>query len=329
MKERPSFPARLVTGTVVKLGTKSGVNSQIRSGINSGIGSGANSGTHSGPSPGANPATKPMSHAASLSATARSTGQLASSQPVSLSLPMAAPRVRSVAGAGQDFAAVRANLVHKLAQQGITNPQVLAAIGAVHRHRFIDSALVNQAYEDTSLPIGLGQTISKPGVVSRMLELLLSGKPQNPGSGKPGSGHPAAQKLGRVLEIGTGCGYQAALLSHLAAEVYSIERLRSLHEKARENLRAFRLPNVHLLLGDGMLGYAKGAPYAAIIAAAGGEAVPEAWLAQLAVGGRLVAPVASGAPGQQSLMVIDRGPNGYTQTVLEAVLFVPLKSGVA
>ena len=146
---------------------------------------------------------------------------------------------------------------------------------------FVDSALANQAYEDTSLPIGLGQTISKPSVVSRMAELLRNGQ---------------VGKLGRVLEIGTGCGYQAAVLSHLADEVYSIERLRGLHDKARENLRYFRVANLHLLFGDGMLGYAKGAPYAGIIAAAGGEAVPQAWIDQLAVGGRLVAPVAlSGA----------------------------------
>jgi len=132
-----------------------------------------------------------------------------------------------------------------------------------------------------------------------------------------------------VLEIGTGCGYQAAVLSLLASEVYSIERLRGLHDKARENLRPLRLPNVHLLFGDGMVGFAKGAPYAAIIAAAGGEAVPQAWIDQLAMDGRLVAPVASSTGGQQALMVIDRTPQGLRQTVLEAVHFVPLKSGIA
>jgi protein-L-isoaspartate(D-aspartate) O-methyltransferase len=177
--------------------------------------------------------------------------------------------------------------------------------------------LVNQAYEDTSLPIGLGQTISKPGVVARMLELLRNGVPG---------------KLGRVLEIGTGCGYQAAVLSLLAHEVYSIERLRGLHDKARENLRPMRLPNVHLLFGDGMVGYAKGAPYAAIIAAAGGEALPTAWVEQLAVGGRLVAPVvtrsAHGA-STQALLVLDKTADGVRQTLLEAVHFVPLKSGIA
>lgn len=215
-----------------------------------------------------------------------------------------------------DSSAVRLNLVQKLGAQGVTDALVLAAMGCVERHRFVDSGLFNQAYEDTSLPIGLGQTISKPGVVARMAELLRNG---------------AAGKLGRVLEIGTGCGYQAAVLSLLASEVYSIERLRGLHDKARENLRPLRIANLHLLYGDGMLGYAQGAPYAGIIAAAGGDAVPRAWVDQLAVGGRLVAPVSSGATpvGQQALLVIDRTPQGLRQAVLEPVHFVPLKSGLA
>ena len=215
-----------------------------------------------------------------------------------------------------DSRAVRINMVNKLAGQGITDPLVLSAMGSIERHRFVDSALVNQAYEDTSLPIGLNQTISKPGVVARMAELLR---------------HGASGRLGRVLEIGTGCGYQAAVLSLLAHEVYSIERLRGLHDKARDNLRHLRLTNLHLLFGDGRVGYAKGAPYAAIIAAAGGEAVPQAWVDQLAVGGRLVAPVCVGAAseGRQALMVIDKTPQGLRQTDLEPVHFVPLKSGVA
>ncbi len=219
-------------------------------------------------------------------------------------------------GVGMDSSAVRLSMVRKLAGQGITDKHVLQAMQTIERHRFVDTALVNQAYEDTSLPIGLGQTISKPGVVSRMAELLRNG---------------AIGRLGRVLEIGTGCGYQAAVLSLLANEVYSIERLRGLHDKARENLRYLRLTNLHLLFGDGMIGYAKGAPYAAIIAAAGGEAVPQAWIDQLAVGGRLVAPVHSGANGtnQQALIVIDKTSDGVRQTLLEPVHFVPLKSGVA
>jgi protein-L-isoaspartate(D-aspartate) O-methyltransferase len=227
------------------------------------------------------------------------------------------PMVPSTPSMASD--AVRARMVQKLAAQGISDPRVLRAMGAVDRHRFVDSALVNQAYEDTSLPIGLGQTISKPSVVARMIELLLGapalvGKPQD--------------KLGRVLEIGTGCGYQAAVLNHVATEVYSIERLRGLHERARANLRHFRLATVHLMLGDGMIGYAKGAPYAGIIAAAGGEAVPEAWIAQLAVGGRIVAPTHS-ASGGQALVVIDKTPRGLERLILEAVHFVPLKSGIA
>lgn len=215
--------------------------------------------------------------------------------------------------------AVRARMVQKLAAQGISDARVLRAMGAVERHRFVDSALVNQAYEDTSLPIGLGQTISKPNVVARMIELLM-GAPAL--VGKPDA------KLGRVLEIGTGCGYQAAVLNHVATEVYSIERLRGLHERARANLRHFRLATVHLMLGDGMIGYAKGAPYAGIIAAAGGEAVPEAWIEQLAVGGRIVAPTHS-AKGGQALVVIDKTPRGLERLILEAVHFVPLKSGIA
>ena len=219
-------------------------------------------------------------------------------------------------GLGLDSSVVRLSMVGKLVGQGLHDPLVIAAMKQIERHRFVDSALANQAYEDTSLPIGLGQTISKPSVVGRMLELLRYG---------------ITSKLGRVLEIGTGCGYQAALLSLLADEVYSIERLRGLHDKARENLRHLRLANLHLLFGDGMLGYAKGAPYAAIIAAAGGEAVPQAWTDQLAVGGRLVAPVSAGAGrvGQQALVVIDKSAQGLRQTLLEAVYFVPLKSGLA
>ncbi|WP_370690996.1 protein-L-isoaspartate(D-aspartate) O-methyltransferase [Hydrogenophaga sp.] len=217
------------------------------------------------------------------------------------------------AGMGMDSQAVRAAMVRKLQAQGLAHPAVLAALSSVERHRFVDSALANQAYEDTSLPIGLGQTISKPNVVARMLELMCQGR---------------TQKLGRVLEIGTGCGYQAALLSHLAREVYSIERLRGLHDRARENLRWFRLSNLHLLFGDGMLGYAQGAPYAAIIAAAGGNDIPQVWIDQLAVGGRLVAPALT-ETGHQNLVVIDKSDTGIVRTVLEPVLFVPLKSGVA
>ena len=220
-------------------------------------------------------------------------------------------------GLGMDSAAVRARMVQRLSAMGVTHPQVLQAMGAVERHRFVDTGLVNQAYEDTSLPIGLGQTISKPSIVARMAELLLGTEIARTGGA-----------LGRVLEVGTGCGYQAAVLSKLVREVYSIERLRGLHDKARDNLRPLRLANVHLLFGDGMAGFPKGAPYAAIVSAAGGSTLPVAWCEQLAVGGRLVAPFAR-EDGQQVLLVVDKTAHGLKQTVLEAVHFVPLKSGVA
>jgi protein-L-isoaspartate(D-aspartate) O-methyltransferase len=230
----------------------------------------------------------------------------------------AAPAIVQPQGIGLDSGAVRQRMVDKLMGLGVRDAAVLQAMASVERHRFVDSALANQAYEDTSLPIGLGQTISKPSVVARMIELLRNG---------------SKAKLGRVLEIGTGCGYQAAVLSQLASEVYSIERLRGLHDKARANLRNLFLPNVHLLFGDGMLGFPQGAPYAGIIAAAGGEAIPAAWTEQLAMGGRLVAPVAGSdgglSTGQQVLMVVDKTPQGLRRTVLEAVHFVPLKSGFA
>jgi len=239
--------------------------------------------------------------------------------PASVSAKIAKPSaLRNLPqGLGMDSSAVRRRMVEKLMAQGLSDLFVQQAMGAVERHRFVDSGLANQAYEDTSLPIGLGQTISKPSVVARMIELLRQGALMQ-----------ADGRMGRVLEIGTGCGYQAAVLSCVAKEVYSIERLRGLHDKARDNLRPLRLPNLHLLFGDGMLGYPKGAPYAAIIAAAGGEAVPAAWIEQLAVGGRVIAPTVM-ANGQQALVVIDKTPQGLKQQQFEAVHFVPLKSGIA
>ncbi len=217
-------------------------------------------------------------------------------------------------GLGMDSSTFRARMVSKLTSHGISDARVLNAMQATHRHSFVDTALANQAYEDTSLPIGWGQTISKPNVVARMIELLFEGK---------------TGPLGRVLEIGTGCGYQAAVLSHIAQEVYSIERVVGLYEKARENFRPFRIKNTHLLFGDGMLGFPKGAPYTGIIAAAGGDAIPQAWVDQLAVGGRIVAPVTNKVAGEQSLVVVDKTETGLKRTVLELVQFVPLKSGIA
>jgi protein-L-isoaspartate(D-aspartate) O-methyltransferase len=219
-------------------------------------------------------------------------------------------------GMGMDSKVVRQRMVDNLAEQGITDAAVLHAMNTIERHRFVDTGLAGQAYEDTSLPIGLSQTISKPNVVARMIELLRQGAALD----KHGC-------MGRVLEIGTGCGYQAALLAQLCSEVYSIERLRGLHDKARDNLRPYAIRHLHLLLGDGMLGYAQGAPYAGIIAAAGGDAIPQAWVDQLAVGGRIVAPMVTSG-GAQALVVLDKTKLGVTQSILEAVHFVPLKSGV-
>lgn len=225
----------------------------------------------------------------------------------------ARPAAQPAIGVGLDSAAVRHAMVRRLSDLGITHPAVLQTLAQVERHRFVDAGLAAQAYADTSLPIGWGQTISKPSVVARMLELLCEGR---------------ELPLGRVLEIGTGCGYQAALLSRLCREVYSMERLRALHERARENLRPMRIANVHLILGDGGLGFPQGAPYAGIIAAAGGCDIPSAWLAQLAIGARLVAP-AELQPGKQSLVVVERTARGFEQRVLEGVRFVSLKSGLA
>ncbi len=236
---------------------------------------------------------------------------------------MDAVRVRAPSGSGLDSQAVRLRLLQRLragAATGPLNERVLAALGSVPRHLFLDSALAQQAYEDTSLPIGHGQTISKPSVVARMLSLLFESR------------FAAAQgHLGRVLEIGTGCGYQAALLQCLAQRVVSIERVQPLATRAQANLAAARAeacvgPEVQVLFGDGRLGHRRGAPYESIIAAAGGEDLPPAWLEQMAVGGRLVAPLQQGRSGQ-ALVVVDRHAGGYTQITLDAVHFVPLISG--
>jgi protein-L-isoaspartate(D-aspartate) O-methyltransferase len=215
-----------------------------------------------------------------------------------------------------DSAAVRQRMVQRLWADGIRHEALLQAFGAVERHRFVDTALATQAYEDTSLPIGLSQTISKPSVVARMLALLLQGEAAR-----------ASGRLGRVLEIGTGCGYQAALLARLGRPVVSVERLRGLHEKACANLASLRSHELHLLHGDGRLGHAPRAPYDSIVSAAGGEDVPAAWLEQLGVGGRLVAPLHDPARGGQVLLVVDRQTGGLVRSWHDPVHFVPLKSG--
>jgi protein-L-isoaspartate(D-aspartate) O-methyltransferase len=228
-------------------------------------------------------------------------------------------RRRSIpSGLGLDSADVRSRMVARLRAQGLHSEAVLLALSLVPRHLFVDTALVAQAYEDTSLPIGHGQTISKPSSVGRMMELLQQRPDKEPLSG-----------LGRVLEIGTGCGYQAALLSLVATQVVSIERLKPLHDKARHLLAPLRRCNLRLIYGDGCLGHPPNAPYDAIIAAAGGEDLPQAWLDQLALGGRLVAPMSSPNGEGHVLVVVDRSEHGYEHRIHEAVHFVPLKSGVA
>lgn len=219
-------------------------------------------------------------------------------------------------GLGLDSAVVRQRMVSRLQVAGLRCEPVLRALLQVDRHLFVDTALANQAYEDTSLPIGWAQTISKPSVVGHMLALLFEGDHAR------SHGH-----LGRVLEIGTGCGYQAALLLQLGRSVVSMERLQALHEKARDNLATHRQSDLRLVFGDGMLGHLPRAPYHSIVAAAGGEQLPGAWLDQLAVGGRLVAPLHSGPGGGQRLVIVDRRPEGLVTHEQDAVHFVPLKSG--
>ncbi len=215
-------------------------------------------------------------------------------------------------GLGLDSQAVRTAMVQKLRQQPHMHESVLAAMAQVPRHLFVESALVNQAYADTSLPIGWGQTISKPSVVARMLSLLP---------------FDAQGRVGKVLEVGTGCGYQAAVLSRIARHVVTVERVEGLYKSARQHLAQANIANVQSVFGDGMRGHGPSAPFQAIVAAAGGEDVPKAWLNQLAIGGRLIAPFVN-ARGGQSLVIIDRTESGLQQTELEAVLFVPLKSGL-
>jgi protein-L-isoaspartate(D-aspartate) O-methyltransferase len=195
---------------------------------------------------------------------------------------------------------------------GVKHAKTLDAIATVPRHAFMDAGLHPQAYEDSALPIGHQQTISKPSVVARMIELL----------------HKSKQPLNKVLEIGTGCGYQAAVLSLLANEVYSIERIRPLHDLARDNLRPFRIKNLRLIYGDGILGLPQAAPFDSIILAAAGLGIPDALLDQLAIGGRLVAPVARNAKEQQLLLIERVSSHRYQRTTLDEVFFVPLQSGV-
>jgi protein-L-isoaspartate(D-aspartate) O-methyltransferase len=202
-------------------------------------------------------------------------------------------------------------MVDRLKELGIRDPRVLGAMRHIERHRFVDPALASRAYEDTALPLGHGQTISQPYIVARCAELVLSGLPDPKAAG--------------VLEIGTGCGYAAAVLSELVGMVYSIERIRALHETARANLRPFRIANLRLVFGDGMLGLPSQAPFHAIVSTAASEAVPAAWLEQLTPNGIIVAPLGDQV---QHLTVISKGAAGDPiRNRHGLVRFVPLLPG--
>lgn len=218
-------------------------------------------------------------------------------------------RERNFAGIGMTSSRTRMRMIERLREQGIRDEVVLTAMQSIPRHIFVDEALASRAYEDTALPLGFGQTISSPYIVARMTELLRDGG-----------------ELGRVLEIGTGCGYQTAVLARVAREVYSVERVGPLLMRARRNLREIRLPNVRVKHADGMVGLAEIAPFDGIIVAAAASHIPEALRAQLAPGGRLVLPVGT---QEQHLCVVKREGDQFTETMLEAVRFVPLLGGLS
>jgi protein-L-isoaspartate(D-aspartate) O-methyltransferase len=277
----------------------------------------------------------------SLSSVVDKSSQMAQSRPVSsskIATPQTATQnaalqnIRTVGHSGSDIRAgvtttsfsslperstvlvsdsVRQAMVARVAKQGVKDVKVLAAMEAVPRHLFMEPALASQAYIDASLPIGHHQTISQPYIVARMIEIMRNNA--NRGT------------LNRVLEIGTGCGYQAAVLSLVAKEVYSIERIKPLHELAKANLRPLRIPNIRLHYGDGMLGFPQVAPFDGIILAAAGLEVPQALLEQMAIGGRLVAPVGA---RHQVLQLIERvNQFEWSSVTLEDCHFVPLRSG--
>jgi protein-L-isoaspartate(D-aspartate) O-methyltransferase len=213
------------------------------------------------------------------------------------------------AGIGMTSARTRDRLIQRLQEQGITNLTVLDRIRNLPRHIFVDEALASRAYEDTSLPIGFSQTISQPYIVARMTEALLEGGP-----------------LAKVLEIGTGCGYQTAVLAPLVGRICSVERIGGLQERARVRLKELGIKNVRFRLGDGAEGWKAQAPFDGILVAAAPLQVPEALIAQLAIGGRLIVP--AGPEGQQQLLRLVRREQGVERKVLGPVSFVPLVGGV-
>jgi protein-L-isoaspartate(D-aspartate) O-methyltransferase len=212
-------------------------------------------------------------------------------------------------GIGMTSQRTRGRMIERLREQGIRDERVLTAMAAVPRHVFVGAALAHRAYEDTALPLILGQTISQPYVVARMIELLLTGR----------------QSLGKTLEVGAGCGYQAAVLGILTKQVFAVERLAPLLAQARENLRTAKLSHVRLKHADGMGGLPEAAPFDTIIVAAAAPSVPQALLDQVAPGGRLMLPVGT---HDQALCLFERTDKGFVETRFDPVRFVPLLPGV-
>lgn len=210
-------------------------------------------------------------------------------------------------GIGMTSQRTRDRMVARLREKGIRDEVVLGALASVPRHAFVDDALASRAYEDVALPIGYEQTISQPYVIARMLEAVRAGR-----------------ALGRVLEVGTGCGYQAAIISRIAKEAFSIERIGPLLEKARSNLRPLRLSNLRLAHGDGYKGLPEAAPFDAIVVAAAAPEVPAELVEQLAPGGRMVIPVGT---TMQNLVLVEKTEAGVSEKTLDAVRFVPMRPG--
>ena len=218
---------------------------------------------------------------------------------------------KSLNGIGMTSQRTRARLIERLREQGIKDETVLAAMFEVPRHLFVDEALASRAYDDVSLPINYNQTISQPYIVARMIEVLRGPDLLN-------------RPLGRVLEIGTGCGYQAAVLAQLAREVYTVERIKPLYERARKQLSNLKIRNVSVRYADGTAGLPESAPFDGIIMAAAAPALSAVLREQLAVGGRMVLPVGM---QEQWLYLIERDARGFRETQLEPVKFVPLLMG--
>lgn len=217
----------------------------------------------------------------------------------------------SVTGIGMTSQRTRARMVDRLREQGIRDERVLHAMGSVPRHIFLEPALANRAYEDTALPLGFAQTISQPYVVARMIEILIAGR-----------------ELGKTLEIGAGCGYQAAVLGTLSKQVFAVERIAPLLLRARDHLKQAKMSHIRLKHADGNLGLPEAAPFDTIILAAASSAAPQPLLNQLAPGGRLVMPLVLPKGSDQVISLIERTENGFHETRFDAVRFVPLLPGV-